>query len=201
MNTNLFRGVILFSLLIAGGSGLLFAQKWQPYQFERSEKYEYQIISHENKVENQAYYALQVRDTGSKNAQGDDLFEVSYTTRGNIPKSELGAQTAFGIWSFYGVSLSLAFFNPAYAMFFTQMDLKVGEKMSFFGAGLMEMIGKETIAGREGYLCQYYQTRGEEKVLTSEWVIDPALALPIKSIYYEDGHPKSTALLIGYSQL
>ena len=79
------------------------------------------------------------------------------------------------------------------------MDLKVGEKMNFFGAGIVKVIGKEKIAGREGFVCQLFQADEEEKMM-AEWVIDPELALPLRSKIFEDGELQGQIELVKYVQ-
>ncbi len=87
-----------------------------------------------------------------------------------MTKDELGPETAFGLMGSYGISLNMLVINPAYGFFFSQMNLKVGEKMNFFGAGIIKVTGKEKIAGREGFVCQLFQADEEEKMI-AEWVM------------------------------
>jgi ATP-dependent RNA circularization protein (DNA/RNA ligase family) len=89
--------------------------------------------------------------------------------------------------------------NPAYGFFFSQMDLKVGEKMNFFGAGIIKVIGKQKIAGREGFVCQLFQADEEEKMI-AEWVIDPDLALPLRSKIFDDNELQGQIELVKYIQ-
>ena len=175
-------------------------QSWEPYQFEGNEKYEFEITYFDNGEPVNSFYTIDIKNSGTKDSNGEELFDVSYTTTGKVAKSELGAQTAFGL-NAYGFSISMAFLNPMYAMFFAQMELKVGEKMSFFGAGYTEITGKESVAGRDGYICKFYMKDDNgSNELVSEWIIDPDLAFPMKSIVYDNGEEQSNIILTNYSK-
>ncbi|MEA1940264.1 MAG: hypothetical protein U9N03_06340, partial [Candidatus Caldatribacteriota bacterium] len=168
---------VLIGLFLFGIGQVVWAEKWEPYQFKGNEYFEYKILLEEDGEEGEAIYILDIKESSEKSKSGEEVFEVSYTTKGTLTKEELGPETAFGLWGSYGISLNMLVINPAYAFFFSQMDLKVGEKMNFFGAGIIKVIGKEKIAGREGFVCQLFQA-DEEDIMIAEWVIDPELALP-----------------------
>ena len=189
--------VVLVGLFLLGVGQVVWAGKWQPYQFKGNEYFEYKILLEED--EQEATYILDIKKSSEKSTSGEEVFEVSYTTKGTLTKDELGAETAFGLWGVYGISLNMLVINPAYAFFFSQMDLKVGEKMNFFGAGIIKVIGKEKIAGREGFVCQLFQADEEDKML-AEWVIDPELALPLRSKIFEDNELQGQIELVKYMQ-
>jgi len=194
------RIVLSFITLMFIASVNLFAQGWQPYQFSGDEKYEFRITYDEGSDMKTGLYGIEIKATNETDQNGEKLHEVIYTTRGKIPESELGEQTAFGMWGAYGMSLSFVFLNPMYAMLFQQMEFEVGEKMSFFGAGTAKVTGKETVGNREGYICKYYQKEDSGEVLIGEWTIDPDLAFPIKSIMYDDEEVVSKIELISYDK-
>ena len=189
--------VVLIGLFLLGIGQVVWAEKWEPYQFKGNEYFEYKILLEED--EQEATYILDIKESSKKSTSGEEVFEVSYTTKGTLTKDELGPETAFGLWGVYGISLSMLVINPAYAFFFSQMDLKVGEKMNFFGAGIIKVIGKEKIAGREGFVCQLFQADEEDKML-AEWVIDPELALPLRSKIFEDNELQGQIELVKYMQ-
>jgi len=182
--------VVLTGLFLLGIGQVVWAEKWEPYQFKGNEYFEYKILLED---EQEATYILDIKESSK------EVFEVSYTTKGTLTKDELGAETAFGLWGSYGMSLSMLVINPAYAFFFSQMDLKVGEKMNFFGAGIIEVIGKEKVAGREGFVCQLFQADEEDKMI-AEWIIDPELALPLRSKIFEDNELQGQIELVKYMQ-
>ena len=191
--------VMLIGLFLFGIGQAVWAEKWEPYQFKGNEYFEYKILLEENEQEEEAIYILDIKESSEKSTSGEEVFEVSYTTKGTLTKDELGAETAFGLWGVYGISLNMLVINPAYAFFFSQMDLKVGEKMNFFGVGIIKVIGKEKIAGREGFVCQLFQADEEDKMI-AEWIIDPDLALPLRSKIFEDNELQGQIELVKYMQ-
>jgi hypothetical protein len=172
------------------------AEEWQPYQFKGDERFEYRIIWEEDEERTEAIYVMDIRGTGEEDEEGEEIFEVSYTTKGRLSEHELGEQAAFGLWGVYGISLPMLFLNPMYGVFFGQMDLKVGEKMSLFGMGFIEVTGEAEVGGREGFVCQLFQ----EDELTTEWTIDPDLAMPIRSKLYEGESIQYQIELIQYTE-
>jgi len=188
----LLIGLFLFITVQSG-----WTQRWEPYQFKGNERFELKIQWQESGEQKEVIYILDIRDSGKKSPDGTEILEVSYTTRGTLTRDELGPETAFGLWGVYGVSLNMLVVNPAYGFFFSQMDLKVGEKMSFFGAGLMKVIGVENIAGREGFICQFFQP-DETGKMVAEWVIDPELALPLRSKIFDDFGTQGEVELVNY---
>ncbi|HDP36969.1 MAG TPA: hypothetical protein ENN27_03730 [Candidatus Atribacteria bacterium] len=194
-----FIVIVLIGLFLFGIGQAVWAEKWEPYQFKGNEYFEYKILLEEDEEKGEATYILDIKESREKSASGEETFEVTYTTKGTLTKDELGPETAFGLWGSYGISLNMLVINPAYAFFFSQMDLKVGEKMNFFGAGIIKVIGKEKIAGREGFVCQLFQA-GEEDKMLAEWVIDPELALPIRSKIFEDNELQGQIELVKYTQ-
>ena len=188
--------IVLIGLFLFGIGRVVWAKKWEPYQFKGNEYFEYKILLED---EQEATYILDIKESSEKSKSGEEVFEVSYTTKGTLTKDELGAETAFGLWGVYGISLNMLVINPAYAFFFSQMDLKVGEKMNFFGAGIIKVIGKEKIAGREGFVCQLFQADEEDKMI-AEWVIDPDLALPLRSKIFDDNELQGQIELVKYMQ-
>jgi len=187
--------ILLIGLFLFGICQLGWAQKWEPYQFRGNEHFEYKILWEEDEEKGEVIYILDIKES----EKDEEVFEVTYTTKGTLAKDELGPETAFGLWGVYGISLNMLVINPAYGFFFSQMDLKVGEKMNFFGAGIIKIIGKEKIAGREGFVCQLFQADEEDKML-AEWVIDPELALPLRSKIFEDNELQGQIELIKYVQ-
>lgn len=192
----IFIAGVLFSLLLGTR---VFAVKWQAFNFKGNERFEYEVRWRSNAFEKKAFYILEVRKAGKK--EGEDIFEVTYITKGKLKKSELGPETAFGFWSVYGISLNVLMFNPQYAFFFSQVDLKVGEKMSFYGAGVVEIPGREEIAGIDGFICRFFQVVEGQKKPVAEWVINPQLPLPLKSTVVENGKITGEVKLLSYKSL
>jgi len=172
--------VLLISLFLLGIGQAVWAEKWQPYQFKGNERFEYKILLKEYEQEEEAIYILDIKESSEKSTSGEQVFEVTYTIKGAFTKDELGPEKAFGLWGVFGICLNMLVVNPYYVFFFSQMDLKVGEKINFSGVGIIKVIGKQKIAGREGFICQLFQADEEDEMI-AEWVIDPDLALPLKS--------------------
>lgn len=193
-------GAVLVGLLMVIVSQMVFAKQWQPFQFKGNERFEYQVSWQTHDKIKDATYILDLKKSEEKTEIGEDLYEVSYTTRGKLRKEDLGPEAAFGFWSAYGISLNILILNPAYGFFFAQMDLKVGEEMNFYGAGIVKIPGKAYIAGKEGFVCQFLQQVDGKEQLVAEWVIDPELALPIRSRVFENNQVQSEVELISYSQ-
>lgn len=184
-------------LVLLSGIQTAHSGKWEPYKFRGNEKYEYRIFYNQSGKKVTAHFGLEIRKTGKTDENGQPLFEVTYTTRGTLPADKLGPEAAFGLWGVYGISLPILVLNPAYSFFFSQMELAVGEKMSFYGAGLVKVTGRQSIAGVNAYVCELYQQ--ENKKMAEYW-IDPDLALPAKSIVWnEDGAVQFEMELTHYS--
>jgi len=194
-----FLLIILIGLFLFGVGQLGWAQKWQPYQFKGNERFEYKIIWNENEEPVEITYILDIKIDPEKSQKGEEVYEVSYTTKGTLTKDKLGQETAFGLGGAYGISLNMLVINPAYGFFFSQMDLKVGEKMSFFGAGIIKVTAMEEIAGRSGFVCQLFSPEEEDKIL-AEWVIDPELALPLRSKTFGEEGIEGEIELLNYTQ-
>jgi hypothetical protein len=182
-----------------GVGQLGWAEKWQPYQFKGDERFEYKIIWNEDEEPVEIIYILDIKKGPEKSQEGEEVYEVAYTTKGTLTKDKLGQETAFGLGGAYGISLNMLVINPAYGFFFSQMDLKVGEKMSFFGAGIVKVTAMEEIAGRSGFVCQLFSPEEEDKML-AEWVIDPELALPLRSKTFGDDGIEGEIELLNYTQ-
>jgi len=164
---------------------------WQPFDFEGNERYRYRVLWNDGD-EQSAIYELGIEE----DAEGN--FKVSYSTEVTISPNELSEQLVFGFWGGYGPSLSFLFLNPMYEMLFSQLELTVGEKMSYYGQGKMEVVSMETIAGLEGYVCKFYESDDE---LVAEWVINPGMALPLRSRMYEGSGLEGEIELLNYEKL
>ncbi len=188
-----FMMVVLAGLFLVGTWQTVLAKKWQPHQFKGNERFEYEVIGCEDEEEKQVLYILDIKELE------EDIFEITFTyiTKGTLKREELGMGAAYGLWGFYGGSLNALFPGSFY---FQEIDLEVGEKMSYGGVGLIKVTGKEKIAGREGFVCQFFQTMDDEEELVAEWTIDPELALPLRSKVFSEGKVESQTELIKYTE-
>ncbi len=173
--------------------------KWTPYRFRATERYEFKTETHDGEKLVAGGYVLEFKPTERKDAQGQPLIEVSVTTRSYCAKDALESDPAGQVWGHQAMGMSMMTLNPMFSAYFQQVDLAVGEKMSLFGAGTVKVTAKETIAGREGFVCQYLQSDGSKEQLIAEYVIDPALALPLRSKIMADGGVQSSMELTAYT--
>lgn len=189
----------LIVLLVSSTCFTSLAEMWQPYEFKGDERFEYKVIWKEGGEQEKATYILDIKESGQQTEDGEKVFEVSYTTKGRVPQSQLGAETAYGFWGTYGISLHTVMLNPAYGLFFSQLELKVEEKMNFYEAGMVKVVKKEKVAGRDGFVCRLFETSSEEKLLV-EWTIDPRLALPLRSRVFNGNELESQVILTSYTR-
>ncbi|MBS3765648.1 hypothetical protein KGY71_03900 [Candidatus Bipolaricaulota bacterium] len=194
MNTK-YSGIIVVLVIIAVALSTCsfdsFGEKWSPFEFKGNELYRYRV-KWEDEGQESAIYSLRIEE----NAAGN--YTVKYSTEVEVEPSQLSSDVAFGYWGSYGPSLQLMFFNPMYSMFFDQLELKVGEKMSFYGQGLIKVTGKEKVAGHVGYVCRLFNS---EEEFVAEWVVDPELALPLRSMNSEQSGGEGEILILDYKRL
>jgi len=167
--------------------------RWKPYQFKGSERYEYKMVTIDGDERKESVYVLEVRK------KGPGEWEVGTTVRNGVKAEQIGAEQILG-GSFGAMSPALYLMNPLYGAFIEQVELKEGEKMSLFGAGVIKVGSKETVGGRSGLTCKLFTKQEDKDVLTWEWTVDPDLALPIKSVTYEGGKEKARVELVSFKR-
>lgn len=188
-------GILALALLAAPRSAPAqeSGAKWKPYQFKGSERYEYRMATFEGDEKKESVYILEVRKKGA----GE--WEVGTTVRNGVKAPQIGAEQILG-GSFGAMSPALYLMNPLYGAFIEQVEMKEGEKMSLFGAGLIKVGGKETVGGRTGLTCRLFTKMDDKDILTWEWTVDTDLALPIKSVTYEAGKEKARIELLSFKR-
>jgi hypothetical protein len=166
-------------------------KKWKPYQFVGNERYEYKILSIDGEERKEMGYIFDIRKKDAEN------WDCTWSTKSVMKKSSQGAELLMGG---LGLGLSPAMFlmNPLFGAFLEQVELKEGEKMSLFGAGVIKVTKKETVGGRSGFTCELYTKQDNKDELTWSCTVDPALALPIRSITFEGGKEKHRMELVSY---
>ncbi len=174
---------------------------WQPFQFKADERYDMKAtINQFGKIE-ETTFILELKETDQVNADGEPLSEVSFTTKNLVALGSFNEEESMNLMSNYGMSLTLLVMNPMYSFIFDDLDLLVGEKMSLYGAGIVKVTTTENISGRQGYVCQLYIEQDGEDILNSEWVIDPELAIPLRSRVFEEGGYCVELLVTDYQRL
>jgi len=191
----------MFIATVAGAAPASAQAKWEPNKFKDNERYEYKIALPQDEKAKELFYAVEVKSTGKKDESGEELVELSYTTRSTVKKSELGERTAFGGGEMAGYSAMWAMSSAMYAAYFKDLEMKEGEKLSLFGMGTLKVTGKVKIADRDGFICKLFTKKDDKEFLQIEWAIDPGLALPLKTVWYEDdGKPKHSMELVSYKK-
>jgi hypothetical protein len=166
-------------------------KKWKPYQFSGDERYEFKLTSTEGEEKKESGFILDIRKKGAED------FDVTWSTKSAMKRSQ-GPELLLG-----GLTVSspaVLAMNPVFGVFLEQLELKEGEKMSLFGAGLVKVVKKEQVGGRTGFVCELYTKQEDKDVLAWSCTIDPALALPIRSIAYEGGQERHRLELLSYKK-
>ena len=176
-----------------------YTQSWKPYDFKGDEAYEIRVDTYSDDDKETSYFSVDIRKTGDEDERGEEIFDVTYSSQLRMKKSDLKAGTPTGFLRNYGSSLAMSMVNPLMKMAFSQMELRVGEKMSFYGLGFVEIPEKINVAGREGFRCLFKRKSGEDVHLFSEIVIDPELAIPLRTTIYEKGEAKTIVEVERYS--
>lgn len=188
-----------FLIIFFMSTSLSYGGTWKPYKFQIGERYEFKIILGEDisseDERKEATYILEINDFPAK----EGFVELSFTTKSLLEEEELSYEKVFSFEGL-GIPLSILIINPMYSVIFEQIDLEVGEKMKILGFGTVKVTGKENIGGRDGFVCQLFQTSDGEEKLVVEWVIDPELALPLRAKNFEDGKLESLFELISYER-
>lgn len=167
--------------------------KWKPFQFTGDERYDFRLtLDDGGETKKEHGFALDIRKKSAED------FEVTWSVKSALKKDELNEQALLVGW--VNAAPAWAIMNPMYALFVNDLELSVGSKMSLFGAGTVKVTGKETIAGREGFVCQFLAKNDDKDELTWEWTVDPSLALPLKSVVFSDGKETSRAVLASYKK-
>jgi hypothetical protein len=169
--------ILVIALILS--FGLSYGAMWEPYQFEpKDQMYRYQITNYEGGEQQVSEYKLimDLLDGGQ--------IEISVQTTWMAAEEDLGSEILGGWWAAGAFGLTMAFINPMYAAFFGGLDLHVGNKMSFFGAGVVQVTGTQEVAGRTGFVCELLAEDGGQ--LQGKYIVDPAVPLPLKTELYDD---------------
>ncbi len=182
------------------------AQIWEPYAFEGSEHFKYDIKSIEEGKELTGYFTIDIQKTD------EDKFKVSYSSKlGENEASSTTTSTADELagkllmslmmsGSEAGAVLGATLFTQALPMMFLGMtELEVGSGWSRTEEGKkvsFKVESKETIAGVEGYRCVFRED-DEIKILQ---VIAPDVALPLQTEMVDDDGNRYISKLTEYKK-
>lgn len=179
--------VVLIGLFIVGTCQIALADKWQPYQFKGYERFEYKVIWDEDEEKTEGTYILDTKKSGQ------NIFGGTYIAKGTLTKEE-------GILSSHGISLVDYLLSHGSILLSFQVDLQVGKQVRPFGGIIIKVIGKEKIAGREGFVCQFFLAEDGKEELVGEWTIDPRLAMPLRTKVFEKMEGQGQMELIKYTR-
>ncbi len=184
--------ILAVSVTLAATTPRAQGTKWKPFQFRGNERYDFKLVVDDGGTPKETGFGLDIR------TKSDEAFDITWSIKSTLKKDELNEQTLLVGWA--NAAPAWAIMNPMYAMFVNDLELKEGEKMSLFGSGTVKVTGQETVGGRTGFVCQFFQNMGDKEQLTWEWTVDPDLALPIKSIVRDGERETSRAELTGYKK-
>ncbi|MCX7796760.1 MAG: hypothetical protein N2380_09640 [bacterium] len=194
----IFTVLFIFCLLITTSSYA--GTQWKPYQFQKDERYEFKIVLDMTESEEapgkEVIYVLEIKSVPEK----EGFVELNFTTKSLIGEEELTYEKVFNLGEIIGVPLAFLIVNPMYSYIFEQVEFDVGEKIKILGLGTIKVVKKETVGGREGFVCQLFQVEGNKEELLIEWTIDPTLALPLRAKNFKDGELESFFELISYNK-
>jgi hypothetical protein len=189
------------AVVVVASGAVAVARSWEPYKFQGAATYKFRITQPDDEASQPILYSFDVRPAAGNAEDGRPQWRVTTTIERVMPQDEVESSAVFGMSPVLALAPTLMAGSPLFAGMLGQMDLSVGEKMSFFGAGRAEVTGKETVAGVEGFVCQLYMKQGEEMQRVAELVVNPDLAFPLRSRSYEDGQVKVEMLLLEYKKL
>ena len=167
-------------------------KNWKPYQFTGNERYEYKVVMTDGEEKKESGYILDIRK------KGEEDWDVTWATKSAMKKTTPGQEILMG--GMAGLSPAMFLMNPFFGAFLEQVELKEGEKMSLLGAGMIKVVKKETVGGRTGFVCELYTKQDDKEQLTWSCTVDPALALPIRSLTFEGGKEKYRMELTSYKK-
>lgn len=191
MNFHAWISVCAFLALPLAASGQD-GRKWKPYQFVGNERYEYKTVLLEGDEKKEGGYVLDIRKKGAED------WDVTWSVKSAVKKDQ-GAEILAGGWG-AGITPAMLLLNPIFTVFLEQVELKEGEKLSLAGVGLLKVTKKEKVGDRTGFVCELFTQQEDKQVLAWSCTVDPALALPLRSVTYEEGKEKHRLDLVGYKK-
>lgn len=144
-------------------------------------------------------FEIDVKNANTTGEPGSEkMFVVRTTQEHTMPARRLrGMQLAYGAMQLGAISVAGAHW-AAYQGLLGQLELTVGEKMSYFGGMLAKVTAKETIAGHEGFVVQMFNTSKDEPVLMAELVLHPDIPVALRTRSYRKGKVQQETVLLKY---
>ena len=167
------------TVVVLLSSAAALAGKWKPYDFKGAAFYKYRITKHEKGGKEQVVFTFEAKPAASTGS--DRLWDVTTSTQRVMKEDELKGAAVFGVSPILTLAPTLMIGHPLFATMIGEMELEVGEKLSFFGAGKAHVVDKVTVAGVEGFRCELFMKDGEAEKRVAEVVVNPDLAFPLRS--------------------
>jgi len=174
------------------------AGKWKPGKQVRAMAYTMQVTSYDRRgTAKSMTMSLDLMATDKVDAKGKPMWKVKTSHEFLAEERSLqGAHMAFGMYNSALAGYSAAGMQAVmYQQFLGQLELAEGEKMTVFGGMLMKVMGKETIAGIEGFVVNIYRTQNEQEILLAELVLNADIPVALRSRQYNKDKLQSEAVL------
>lgn len=192
----LFLTALAVMMMLPSLSG---AGKWKIPEKAGPLYYRMQSTTYDRKGKaKEVLYEIDIKATEEKDDRGQPMFLIRTTQEHKVPARGIkGNQLAFG-----GMQLGLAAVAGMqwimYQPLLGQLELEVGEKMSYFGGLLAKVTAKETVAGHEGFVVKVLNTSKEQEELVAELVIHPDIPVSLRARSYRKGKIQTENLLLKY---
>ncbi len=175
------------------------AEKWKMPKEAKPLYYKMQGTRYDRKGNAKVVvYDIDIQATQEKDARGQPMYRVRTSQEHTVPARDIkGPQLAFGAMHL-GLAQMTGMHFLMYQALLGQLELEVGEKMSYFGGMLAKVTAKETIAGQEGFVVKMYNTSKEEEELIAELVIHPAIPVALRARSYQKGQIQTENLMLKY---
>jgi len=192
----LFLAALAVVIMLPSLSG---AGKWKIPEKARPLYYRMQSTTYDRKGEaKKILYEIDIKATEEKDDRGQPMFLVRTTQEHKVPAREIkGNQLAFGAMQL-GLATVAGMQWVMYQTLLGQLELEVGEKMSYFGGLLAKVTAKETIAGHEGFVVRVFNTSKEQEELVAELVIHPDIPVALRARSYRKGKIQTENLMLKY---
>jgi len=193
----LFLAALAVMFVLPSLSG---ADKWKMPKEGRPLYYKMRSTTHDRKGKTKSVvYEIDIKATDKKDERGQPMFHVRTTHEYDVPARDIkGPQLAFGAMQF-GMATVAGMQWVMYQALLGQLELAVGEKLSYFGGMLAKVTAKEEVAGHEGFVVQIFRTREDKEELLAELVIDPAVPVALRARSYSKGKLQTENLMLKYA--
>lgn len=178
---------------------LSLAGKWIPPKELKPQYYKMQATQIDRRGNKTvSTFSVDIQATDEVDAKGKPVFRVTTTQERTVSGKELNpAALAFGGWGItMGAGMSMQWMM--YGAMFGDLELAVGEKLSFFGGMLAKVTAKETIAGQEGFVVELFRKKNDEHEKIAELVLNPDIPVAMRSRTYQKEKLTGETVMLEY---